>query len=319
MQRIFSIFTAILLASSAQSQIAVDNYLGEYKRAKFTKETAEQLKARTTYFIIKDFENADEFEKAIKQVWTITPLECVSQKQYEALYAKEQPGNYIALRGMNVDMYWRKQNPFSGNWEERKGPSITNVYLRFLTMGSAKDWANISKVVLHPNSAMLKTLMGKKIPETESMRNQALIYDLTPGMYKIYLQVIADHINRVEERKLWDSMKDKDEMENLKSDTLFIPDYVLIHFDKFNGNESKRSEHDMMSGYKYPYKILTGGEISNLIVNSKKTIYILDYVKDVTTKFVTIYKQSTAGAKIIYSDITNITYNIKAKDFEKIF
>lgn len=177
---------------NTQSQICVDNYLGEYRKVRLSKESIEDVKKRKTYFVVMDFENADQYELAAKQAWTLTPYECISQKEYLKIFDEEKIGNYFSLQGLNYDMLIKKKNNVTNLQETVLTIHNVKSYLRFFTQATKKDWNDIAKVALYPNNAMIQTLMGNKNTAIDSGKSETLIYNLTPIMYKIYLKILND-------------------------------------------------------------------------------------------------------------------------------
>jgi len=98
------------------------------------------------------------------------------------------------------------------------------------------------------------------------------------GILKNYLQTIINEMNGVDSKLV--KNVNLDELEKLQTQTLYIPDYIFIKFNKWNGNENKYfDESDLMKGYKFPYKIISQDELNDKILDEQNPIYYLIYVK----------------------------------------
>jgi hypothetical protein len=108
------------------------------------------------------------------------------------------------------------------------------------------------------------------------------------------------------------------ELKNLKNETLYVPSYTMIKYNKFNGNESKsHDEEDIFEDYKNKYKIVSTEELNNKILSETQPFYYLVYIRSCTQKFINVVNSSTG--EIIYSEYNAISYNMKTKDLRKLY
>ncbi len=139
-----------------------------------------------------------------------------------------------------------------------------------------------------------------------------------PGILKNYIQTLTSFLNKTEARKLYDEILNPAEIKNLKKETLFVPDYTLYKFNKFNGDESKRhDEKELFSDYKYNYKLLTTDELNQNILKGDGAFYYLIYIKSSTDKFLSVINSNTG--EIIYSKYSPVSYNIKSGDLKDLY
>lgn len=104
-------------------------------------------------------------------------------------------------------------------------------------------------------------------------------------------------------------------MSKLSHDTLFVPDYVLVKFNMFNGDESQRHAVDeLFKDYPYPYEILHPDLLSERIA-AGQVRYVFDYVKSSSDNYIRIYELSKGK---IYQEYKSISYNLSSKDLKKI-
>lgn len=143
------------------------------------------------------------------------------------------------------------------------------------------------------------------------------IRNWSPGYLKNYIRVLMQLLDKAEERTLFKGITDYKQLKTLKKQTLYVPDYILISFNKFTGNETQRhKEKSILGDYKYPYKLVTNEELNQKILDESQPVYYLVYIKSSTDKFISVYNSQTG--ELIYTDYTPISYNIKDKDFGRL-
>jgi hypothetical protein len=139
-----------------------------------------------------------------------------------------------------------------------------------------------------------------------------------PGLLKNYIQNLMTLLNKAEKKGLFSTIYNEKEMEKLKTSTLYVPDYVLIKFNMFTGDESKlHKEEDLFEDYKLPYKLLSTKKLNERILNDQAGFYYLAYVKGSTDKFVSIINSLTG--EMIYSEYTPVKYNLKSGDLKDLY
>ena len=138
-----------------------------------------------------------------------------------------------------------------------------------------------------------------------------------PGYLKNDLQLLMTLLEKGEDRSLFKGNQDAKQLKNLRKDTLYIPDYVLIKFNKFNGDESKRHEEkELLGEYKLPYVLISNEALNEKIINSPQPFYYLEYVKSSTDKYVSVVNSQTG--ELMYSTYAPVSYNLKDKDLGKL-
>lgn len=139
-----------------------------------------------------------------------------------------------------------------------------------------------------------------------------------PGYLKNYIQMFSADLNGVKEHEMHDNIKNAAELKKLQTDTLYVPKYLLLKAGVVVGQ--KDSEHDpaeLFKKYKNPYKLISGDELNDKIMQGGKPVYYLLYVHGRTDKMINIIKSDTG--EIIYSTSADgMAYNLNAGDLEKI-
>jgi len=115
------------------------------------------------------------------------------------------------------------------------------------------------------------------------------------------------------------------ELSNLKTDTLFMPNYwygnlnTMLGDTKETTSDYKRTAKYLENVVKsYPYKIqfVTRGELNDRIINATKNIYYVNIIQSSADKIVSVI--NGLNGNVIYSQTTRKSYRIKNSDLENI-
>lgn len=137
------------------------------------------------------------------------------------------------------------------------------------------------------------------------------------GIVANYIQQLTTLLNKGETREAKTNFYNKEELKKLTSETLFVPDYILIKFSKTSDDESKKYEtKELFDGYNLKYKLLTSEELSDTILNNRTPIYYLLFIKTNNEKFVTVTNSVTG--EIIYSEYSGSPSNFKSSDMKEL-
>ena len=110
-------------------------------------------------------------------------------------------------------------------------------------------------------------------------------------------------------------------MDDLKKDTLFIPDFAFIEYSSYSGdvpfmvdkNKEKKNikeyinEKNFFNNYKYPFKIISSNELSDKLINSKTPFFYFLYSVNYMGKFITIVN-SLNGENVYATSSTKCEY-----------
>lgn len=306
---LLSVFLGNAQLQVGSSEMSAMNHAGKLSPKDFTR-----LKATTTLFVLQesDFEHLDDFEQAIKRVWTVTPFKIIHYNEI-GKYAINPSCSIFSFDAFVV---------FRNN--------STNTHISYcLWMGSENKRGKFSqdqfaRIMVHPDWATTEESMRLTMKEKSQSRFNDYLYQKAnfsnwgAGFLTGYLGVINNLIKAEELQGVYTEANKKEELRALKSDTLYIPDYVNIHFNKFNGKETlneDKDEESFSASYKSPIKILSTSELNRLILENSRPISYLVYTRSSTDKFVSIY--STANG-LVYSNYTPMSYNFKGKDLRGI-
>lgn len=322
-QKIYLALLLVLLMHKASAQIQIGSAETPVMNnaGKLSKEDIDAFKKTTTVFSIQSADSAYivDFENAIKKVWTITPFVVVTADKIRT-YSKLGKYSFATFDGY-------------GTQRQSSTMTSTNTHISYdiwiprIKNGELKGQDLFARIALHcdfntyAESNNLFTTFGKRKANDKFMKfmyNEAVFYNWSPGILMGNLHVVNQALSEGKTRGIFSPIKNKEALLPLVKDTLFVPNYVNIHFNMFNGNEKMDEEKESNSSknnYPFVVQYLETKELSDKILNSSKKFYYLVYVKSSTDKFVSVY---TSDGIEIYSDYTPISYNFKSKDLKAI-
>ena len=309
----------LVITSSTTAQIAVSN-----------PEAIARLKNGTTYFALQDTGSAAarDFKAVILKHWTYSkPVFILYQDMYNYLSADV---SFFSLSGYETTTTFRRHY---ADGSALTGTSYTNThfYLELWTLEEKKldKWLKKKKKTDElPTELKIQLARIELYTDFESLSRPELLFDADvdggghirnwgPGYLKGYVNSLMLLLDKGEAKTLFSKTLDLKELKKLKKATLYIPDYTLIKFNKWNGDETKRHEEkSLLGGYKYPYRLVSNEELNRLIMEATEPVYYLVYIKSSTDKYISVYNGQSG--KLIYSVYSPISYNIKSKDLGKL-
>jgi hypothetical protein len=284
-----------------------------------------KIKSGTTYVTKKDPASpvSKEYMDAIKQAWTISKIEFIKYADVEQHLSPEN--SFLIISGVEKNTTMMHTG---ANGLPTRGVSYTNVHIylqlwvceeKYFTRKkkkelSSSDQVEIARIELYPD---FKTMSNPDNIYNSDYDGGGHIRNWGPGILKNYIQHLMVLLNDGKEKGLFKGLS-TDELNKLKKETLFIPDYVLIKENKFTGDESgKYEEKEMCEDYKYKYKMLSAKELSDKIMKETTPFYYLIYVKSSTDKFVNVINSQTG--EVIYADYVPVSYNFKSGDLKSLY
>jgi hypothetical protein len=315
---ILSLFFSGLLFSIATStsfgQIGIDNI-----------KEVEKFKKGTTYVAMynPNSPRVTEYIKAFKDAWALSKLEFIRYSEIENHLAPENSfftmGGYETTTENFVDLNGirRKTGEYSN----------THLYLELWTPSEKYFTENKKKALREKDKIQIARI--ELYTDFETLKDPQTIYQMDydglghirnwgPGMLKNYLQALTSFLNKSEKHFIASKIYNEQELEKLKTSTLYVPDYVLVKFNMFTGDESKQhKEEDLFEDYKLKYQLVSTKKLNDNIVNDPSGFYYLLYVKSSTDKFVSVINSRTG--EIIYSDYTPVKYNLKPGDLKDLY
>jgi hypothetical protein len=144
-----------------------------------------------------------------------------------------------------------------------------------------------------------------------SQFNEPTIHQIT----RVFPVALLGHLVRLQRRRwLYEDFEDDAALAKLKIATLYVPDNVLVKFDKFSGDESQRHDpKELLADYPYPHRLVSAPELEQILASAKGPTYVFDYVKGSTDKFVTIFERQSG---MVYRHYSSVSYNLDSDDFD---
>jgi len=290
----------IIMPFKANSQIAITDIskLSEFKNG-------------TTYVLMDevDSDRAKEYIAIFNEYWNFSKIEIIPTSSFN---------NYRSPTNTFINL--------TTSQTTKRGSSYTQIYFYFqlwnLNEGflknpkkdiSPKDINQIARVEVFTDEKLYK--FGTEIFSTEYDSAKHL-RNWGPGVLKNNIQALMTLLDKNEEKSLYSKIRNEEKIKTLKTDTLFVIDYLLIKRNKFNGDESKKfKEKDIFKEYKANYKIITIEELNNKILNDEE-FYYLSYIRSSASKFVSIINSKTG--ECIYLAYNPMSYNFNYKDLRAI-
>jgi hypothetical protein len=244
-----------------------------------------------TIFVYRraDEENLDELIEAINSVWTLTEMEFMSYDDFldyetvdgESYFTISVDNTVISGSGGSVSYlsnfglsFWRQVDGYARFF------SFTQLFAEF-------D-ANLS--------VMKSGVEGSGI--LEKLYTEYEIRNWNLGFLKAALKDVNENIENGGSRSPFKSMETA-EIRNLKTETLYISDDVLIELKKMSRTEKKDVDPEkLFKDFPFEYKIVTNSEINDLVVNNESQ-YCLIYVRNSMGKFLVIY--NSGSGNIVYT------------------
>ncbi len=328
----YCIALLLLLSFAAHSQISFGaRHVG--KPVKLKKEDIAKFKATTTIFVLSDIIDRVEYEKILKETWTVTPYKIISKDEYNLFdmyrenYSFGELMGYKTMKQMksgavvtrlhtyfNVGVYDaeeidKKLKKVKGKNPEKKKKKINSIF-----MGNKKA---IAKFYLFPTDEFVaEALTEEREIIAESMYTKDVFFNYTTGMLKNYFQKTNDLIAAEETYWMYEKDSNKEELASLTSNTLYIPDYITKKTDAWSGGIFNRDNDEikkLFKDYEHNYEFITREDLDTAIANNK-AFYYLRYIRVNAERFAQVVNAKTG--EVIYRDYFPglFSYNLKAKN-----
>lgn len=152
------------------------------------------------------------------------------------------------------------------------------------------------------------------------LSTEADIKNFKPGIVANYLKLIESYLKDKEFLDCHDQITNKEELSNLKDDTLYIADNLKVKFlfTAFKRGCESEDEVDVdkiMARYPYTYQLITFEELSEKIVNGDNFYYAICLKSDEMRKHLTVFKSSTGECIYNRKDMDS---DFKSKDFKEL-
>lgn len=289
-----------------------------------------QVKSGTTYFVMPDPNSADA--KAYKEIftknWTISKPEFISYSEIDKHIAKGNSFlnvNIISITGQLLGM---SKTDNAGRTTTTEGMK-TEQRLAYLEFWTPSDKFIESKktrleyglsykdlIASYSMYVDLATAVSTEDIYAPSYNLFSHIRNWGPGIFKNCIQSFNSFFVSGENRGPYQEFLNIGELNKLKSDMLFAPDYLLTKINVFNGNETKMPENELFDDYKLKYKVISMEEL-NQKIQTNENFYYLVFIRNSNQKYVNVVNSS--NGEIIYSTHVSGAYNMKSNDLKDLY
>ena len=314
----FYLTTLVLSVSvtfNAISQIAISNI------SEITK-----IKSGTTYIAMKNpnSEKVKDFINVFNSNWTISKIKFIKYSEIEKYISPEN--SFLTIGGYETNTQF--SNLYE-NGSRRNGINYSNTHLYLeLWTCNEKYFQSKKKKKEFGDNDKIQVARIELFTDFESLSDPDKLFQTDydgnghirnwgPGILKNYIQTLMNFLNKNENRTLYTGIFNTEEMKNLYKEVLYVPEYVLMKFNKFTGDETKKHNvKDIFEDYAHKYKIITIDELNQKILEDKTSFYYLIYIKSSTDKYICVV--NSLSGEIIYSSYSPVSYNIKSRDLKEL-
>jgi hypothetical protein len=318
----------------------------------FSKKDMDLLKSRNTVFFFSKNDSLirEDIEKAINEVWDFTPMEfayyCERGNYPPDLYSYFTIEGYVKKEIINgieniVARIYYLTLTVKYEEENRRGRkkdrsinycridlSPINIKMKQIIEDNLENSTSVYQNMIKGYKSVFNP--SEEMKEVKRMYREAGVADdfgiedfyqlftipnWNPTHLQCYLQDIQSKLKENKREFLYDLYSDKNALNRLKEDTLFIAEYNLKREGFSLG--MMHDEKKLLKKYKHPYKVVPIEEINERILAKKET-YLLEHTKNGEGyKFIRIY--NTEIGKVYQSSFPASWNTLKAKDFKRIF
>ena len=306
----------LILSSQLFSQINVgSNSSVKIEAGEFDKSNLKKLQDTKTYFVYKESDEKylDQLDSNLQAVWNYTELELISYEDLSDLDIDEDY-SYFTINVMLLVPQDRVDMP-----DDLHTYSNISIYL-LLWMIDGIDTLSFSRIELFPGfttTTMTSYLMQKK-SNADAMKylySEAIFKNWNPLYLKNALSIVNSTLSKQE--TLWQlETAIYSNLSVLKTNTLYIPDYLFLKNKKFTGEEYSLDAEELLKKYPNPYEVVSISELIDLAEKTADPVYYLSYIQSGWDKYISIFEATTG--KLIYSDYNPGEYSIKSRDITRI-
>ena len=201
----------------------------------------DKIKNGTTYIVMKnpDDESSKAFADIYEKYWIFSKIKIIKSEDIGNYLAPEN--SFFTISGIKKTIETTRSN-FTKTTSDR-----VYIYLelwtckdRFFNTSNKKPFAmddanEVARIELYVD---YKTLNEPNSITDYNYDGEGHIYNWGPGILKNYIEQLMVCLNEGKSHNIGDEIVNKDEIQNLRAKTLFIPEYVLYNFRQPKGNIS---------------------------------------------------------------------------------
>ncbi|WP_109301370.1 hypothetical protein [Aquimarina sp. AU474] len=293
------------------SQVRVGDFIySKYKFNKLNKKDLNRFTNTKTTFILPEFFSKESYEKLLNQVWNVTP--------YRIVYRDDFTGDTI-----KTDDALARFKSMEIEKTTKSGMVVSYVFnfLDFHVVDKVKNkkkgkvwWkSRVGTIYFTPNIKIRQQIEASS--GEREISGDLLNFRL--GYLKNYLQLVNNSLKNKKSIDIYDDFISP-ELEKLKDQTLYIDSNLLYGYNPFTASGKKSPEIEKLTqDYTFKYEVIDYNKLEEKIFNEKNDFFYLMYNQINSNKIINIVNGKTG--EIIYQKHTTVSYNLKPKDFKKIY
>ncbi len=307
---------AFLFCISSRAQINITtsgNGQAPYSKA-HRQRLMQELKRSTTIFILqyRDYNQLAAYEKAIKESWTYTPFKIIRPEELQS-YEGKKGFTFFTFGAYYTGKHHSTQHFVCGLWTP-----VLNRRERL------KSQFFYSSIFLYPEPTIRLSMLPYSISRHKydaklmnDVLDKARFYNWNAVFLKGYLQTTNAFLTRNENLGVWKSYENE-KLHELKTDTLYIPDYVKTKEEFWHNRryiDTVLSEASIKADYPYPVKFVSTNDLSLLLADSTHNIHYLVFTVDGADKYISVYSSKDG---LLYAFTRLMSWTFKNKDLAQL-
>ncbi|OOV17052.1 hypothetical protein [Flavobacterium sp. LM4] len=306
----------------------------------FKKGQLENFKTTTTVFVLPETYKKEEYEKILKEVWTVTSFKVVDFKDFKHLDFVNGSYSFAEIFGdllrtssgtmyLHTNLGIKVLSKEKFEKEFRKLKTDDKNYDKKLRDVINESLSYVARIPLCPTNEFLRNALGSldlmklKFPEEKMGKLYGEMYakvsftNVNLGMLKNYFQQINQIITKGEHCGLYEDFVNA-KIKNLKESILYIPEVYMMKYDAWRFSETLRDEKEikkLLEDYKYKFQFIKDEDLEKKILDNED-IYYLRYVSMNGNKYLQIVNAKSGDPAYYIYDA--MSYNLKDDDFKKI-
>jgi hypothetical protein len=276
---------------------------------------AAKIKNGITYVVMKDTasDKRTPFVKVIREYWTLSEVRFITPDELEQHLTLSD--SYLTLDikiAGNVAFGVNNFGGFTPTTNSKRYYSLRlwtcseHYFKKRKKKWKEKYKIEVAKVDLYPDATAGNVHFD----------GSGHLYNWGPGILKNQLQTITQYFYQGKNRWHFDTKSDSKQLKQLKTDTLFIPDYVFIGRGPSTEYNQKKTMDTVLKDYEYPYKIISLAALNQKILTDTTAFYYLLFIRSNTDKFIHVIDSNTG--EIIDCQYTALANQLTKADMRSL-
>jgi len=329
----------MIVIAPLRAQVTVGRKFSGSSAKKVKKEVLERVKQSDLVVVYPDYFDNDLLLEGLENIWQFGNVTVVHYLDFNLLnhlkgnvvvavmnsYKKTSQGKYTTSYMIRSYMDFTSYD--AEHFQERIAElseldldSDKKEKMFYKHLNNSKTV--VARILYHDNPDYSRSIISSSKDSLQvrfrKMFKEPTFRNFTLGNFFNQVKLIVRELEQDAERSVFKDYN-TDEIELLKSKTLYIPDYVLKKYDASEGIEvdDQKFKDKILSKYDYNYKFLSVEELDKKIL-AGEDFYYIRFTRVVSERFLEVV-HSTTGAVIYNKHSAGLAkYNLSPKHFKKI-